>query len=257
MTYGFIGAGNMAQSMIKVLLAADIAPTDIMVASPRRASELAERFKIRAASNAELVAASDVIILAFLPNQLATIAAPIAEQATGKTIISVLAGVPLADITAAFPGAYAVRSLPNINVAQGLGNTSLAFADGIPEQAKQAAQAFYKTMSATVVLDEDRFAAFSAVAGSAPAYVCRFIAAISDAGIANGLDAETTEQIVTQMVLGSAKTLQESGQTARELAATVASPGGCTEAGLKKADAIAFDRMISQVIDATVHHKHT
>jgi len=71
--YGFIGTGNMAQAMIKGLLARQVAPADIAVSSPHTAAKLAQEWGVQSLPAQQLIQASDVVVLAFLPNQLAAV----------------------------------------------------------------------------------------------------------------------------------------------------------------------------------------
>ena len=69
-TYGFIGTGNMAQAMMKGLLRQGVPAKDIHITSPRSAEKLAAALGVVAMSPESLVAASDLVVLAFLPNSV-------------------------------------------------------------------------------------------------------------------------------------------------------------------------------------------
>lgn len=254
MTYGFIGAGNMATAMMKGLLHANVDPADIYVSSPHRAKSLAEELHINAADSQTVIDHSDIVVLAFLPNQLTEIGATL--NFTNKIVVSVLAQITIADLNQAIPNAFNVRALPNINSAIGQGNTALAFADNIDAAQNKSVIHFWKLLGNSVTLEEEQFAIFSAIAGSGPAYVFKFIDALTKAGVANGLEETQAASIATQTVLGSASTLNQSDSDAATLMNSVASPGGSTRAGLDNFEANQFDDVVAKAILATVNHKH-
>ncbi|QEA58884.1 pyrroline-5-carboxylate reductase [Leuconostoc koreense] len=254
MNYGFIGAGNMATAMIKGLIHAGIASKSIYVSSPHSAAKLAEKLHIQAADPETITKACDIVIIAFLPNQLHTMSNSL--NLDGKIVISVLAQVTVADLDKAFPTAFNVRSLPNINSAIGQGSTALAFSNRLNEHQIEVVQNYWHLLGTTSVLDEQHFAIFSAIAGSGPAFVLKFIDALTQAGINNGLDSESAATIAASTVAGTTETLQNSNRDAVTLMNNVASPGGSTRAGLDDFEKNNFDAIVNSAIAATVNHKH-
>ncbi|MEN2370449.1 pyrroline-5-carboxylate reductase family protein, partial [Leuconostoc lactis] len=178
--YGFIGTGNMAQAMIKGLLARQVAPADIAVSSPHTAATLAQEWGVQALSAQQLIQASDVVVLAFLPNQLAAVVNTL--DFGDKLVVSVLAGITVDQLVAATGTTQVVRTLPNINVAINQGITAYTKAS-LTAANDTAFQAFSDQLGQAVAVPEAEFAAFSAVAGSGPAYVFNFIDALAKAGV--------------------------------------------------------------------------
>lgn len=251
--YGFIGTGNMAKAMIQGLLKSGVQATDILVSSPRSASKLADTWGVLALSPQALIDESNVVVLAFLPNQLTRITNEL--HFDQQLIISVLAGISLSELQEATHSTEIVRTLPNVNVAinQGL----IAFASGqLMAPNAQLFGQFTEKLGESTDLSEDQFAIFSAIAGSGPAFVFKYIKALSQAGINNGLSEEVATNIATKTVLGSAMMLASSDATAQELEDKVASPGGSTRAGLDDLDAENFDDAVKHAIKATMQHKH-
>lgn len=251
--YGFIGTGNMAKAMIQGLLKSGVQATDILVSSPRSASKLADTWGVLALSPQALIDESNVVVLAFLPNQLTRITNEL--HFDQQLIISVLAGISLSELQEAMHSTEIVRTLPNVNVAinQGL----IAFASGqLMAPNAQLFGQFTEKLGESTDLSEDQFTIFSAIAGSGPAFVFKYIKALSQAGINNGLSEEVATNIATKTVLGSAMMLASSDATAQELEDKVASPGGSTRAGLDDLDAENFDDAVKHAIKATMQHKH-
>ncbi|MFT8841655.1 pyrroline-5-carboxylate reductase [Leuconostoc citreum] len=252
-TYGFIGTGNMAQAMMKGLLRQGVPAKDIHITSPRSAEKLAAELGVVAMSPESLVAASDLVVLAFLPNQLEKIVQPLNLQ--DKLVVSVLAGVTLETLSAATKSTQIVRTLPNVNVAINQG--VIAYASTVLSATHEKVfQQFVDSLGHHFDVSESQFATFSAVAGSGPAYVFKFIAALAQAGTQNGLEATLATKIATQTVLGSAEMLKQSDLTAQALQNAVASPGGSTRAGLDDFDTQNFDAVVAHAILATIKHKH-
>ena len=251
--YGFIGTGNMAQAMIKGLLGKGVSANNIAVSSPRSAAKLTEKWGVISLSAQKLIDESSLIVLAFLPNQLENVTAKLDFQ--DKLVVSVLAGITLEQLISATHTTQIVRTLPNVNVAINQGVTAFSKTE-LTTTNSTTFKIFSDYLGSSVVLAESQFAIFSAVAGSGPAYVFKYIDALAQAGIANGLEAELATDIATQTVLGSAKTLALSTQTAKELQNAVTSPGGSTRAGLDDLDTQNFDDVIAHAIKATVEHKH-
>ncbi|MEX0381358.1 pyrroline-5-carboxylate reductase [Leuconostoc sp. MS02] len=251
--YGFIGTGNMAQAIIKGLRHKGVLAKEIAVYSPRSAAKLTEKWGVISLPAQTLIDESDLVVLAFLPNQLENVTTNLNFQ--DKLVVSVLAGITVEQLIAATHTTQIVRTLPNVNVAINQGVTAFSKTD-LTTPNSNAFKAFSDYLGSSVNLAESQFAVFSAIAGSGPAYVFKYIDALAQAGVANGLDGDLATNIATQTVLGSAQTLSLSTQTAKELQASVASPGGSTRAGLDDLDTQNFDSVIAHAIKATVEHKH-
>src|SRR5690242_4884594 len=110
MRVGLIGSGNMARAMARgwgdAVLCSD--------SGSGRARALASELGGRAASNAEVAAEADLVILCHKPYQLRLVATEIAENVTA--VVSVLGGVPSGELSAAYPRAQVFRLVPNTPV---------------------------------------------------------------------------------------------------------------------------------------------
>jgi pyrroline-5-carboxylate reductase len=99
--------------------------------------------------------------------------------------------------------------------------------------------------------DEQKLAALGSVAGAGPAYVARFIAALSKAGVSRGLSEETAATLALETVLGTAWMAATTGESMDSIAKRVASPKGTTQAGLDVLDeGAALDKLIGETIEA-------
>jgi pyrroline-5-carboxylate reductase len=99
--------------------------------------------------------------------------------------------------------------------------------------------------------DEAKLAAVGSVAGAGPAYVARFIAALTKAGQKRGLTEEIAAVIARETVLGTVWMAGTTGEDMASIARRVASPNGTTEAGLAVLDREqALDALVSATIEA-------
>ena len=194
-----------------------------------------------------------VLVLAMKPAQLDLAVEQLRPHLSATTIlVSILAGVELASLRQRFPGVGSVvRAMPNVGVAVRRGVVALVGEAGDEAAKPQAAQLFQPLGFAPWMIDEEKFAAVGSVAGAGPAYVARFIAALSKAGVGRGLDPTVAETLARETVLGTAWLSAVSGEGMDALAKRVASPNGTTEAGLAVLDRDSvLDQLVAVTIDA-------
>jgi pyrroline-5-carboxylate reductase len=234
---GFLGAGNMGEAIIKGLLQTGLVPASSIAATDARADRLqqmASQYGIRGlASNRELVAGSDVVILAVKPQIMGAVLREVAPAVDrGRLLISV-AGVPAAALREALgKPARLIRVMPNTPALVLEGVTAIARADGLEAGDLELAQELFGAVGRAVVLDEDALDAVTGLSGSGPAYVAIVIESLADGGVKMGLDRATAMILATQTVLGSARLVLETGMHPGQLKDMVSSPGGTTIAGI-------------------------
>jgi pyrroline-5-carboxylate reductase len=194
-----------------------------------------------------------VVVLAFKPQKLDEVAAELRRFLGAKTVIvSLLAGVEAASLRQRFPGVAAiVRAMPNLPVAVRRGVTGLYSADADQQTKDQLNNLFAALGFAMWMANEAKLAALGSVAGAGPAYVARFIAALTKAGQKRGLTEEISSVIARETVLGTAWMAAMTGEDMASVARRVASPKGTTEAGLAVLDGYeALDLLIGSTIEA-------
>lgn len=187
-----------------------------------------------AASNAELASKADAVFLCHKPDQLQTVAEQVGAAADGKTIVSILAGVTLAELRAAYPGAAAiVRLMPNVAVEIGRGVICLAAeSDDAP-----AVKAQLERIATVVEAPERLIDVATAVMGVGPAYVALYIEAQVDAAVRLGMPPDLAVRLATATTEGSAALLAARGYDTLGLRRSVTSPGGVTARGLAALEA--------------------
>ncbi|GAC1437742.1 MAG: pyrroline-5-carboxylate reductase [Solirubrobacteraceae bacterium] len=217
MEIGLIGAGNMARALARGLderlLCSD--------AGSGRAAQIGEAMP----SNAALADRADIVILAHKPAQLEPVAAEVGSSAA--RIISLLGGVTLAQLRAAYPDApLLVRAMPNTAVQLRQGVTCLCGED------LAAARELFGRVGVVVELPERLMDAATAVSGVAPAYVALLAEAWVDAAVGHGIPGEQAAQLVLESLAGSAALLREHAMDTLAVRREVTSPGGMTARGL-------------------------
>lgn len=215
---GFVGAGNMARALAVGLGE----PALFSDGGSGRAGALAELVGGSAVSNAELVERADVVVLAHKPGQLMATAH---ELGGAKVVLSLLGGVALEALAAAFPEATVTRAMPNTAVAVRKGVTCMCGAEGLDQ--------LLERVGIVVRLPERLMDAATAVSGVAPAYVSLIAEAWVDAAVAQGIPAAEAARLVCASLAGSAALLEERGMDTLAVRREVTSPGGMTARGLR------------------------
>jgi len=204
-------------------------------------------------SFAEAGTSPKLVVLAFKPQKLDEVAPELRKFLSAKTIVvSILAGVEAASLRQRFPGVGSiVRAMPNLPVAVRRGVTGLYSPDVDQRTEAELNNLFSSLGFAMWMADESKLAALGSVAGAGPAYVARFIAALTKAGERRGLSHEIAATIARETVLGTAWMTATTGEDMESVARRVASPKGTTEAGLAVLDKEhVLDELVALTIDA-------
>jgi pyrroline-5-carboxylate reductase len=253
---GFVGTGNMAEAMIKGLLAAGVVAADRVSGSdPRRerVAELKARYGIHATThNEDVLRRAEVVVLSVKPQILVRICDEISPWLKPRaTVISIAAGVPLAVLEAHLPErTRVVRAMPNTPALVGRAATALAPGSHAGEDELRIAHRIFDSIGTTVTLDEGQLDAVTGLSGSGPAYVFLIIEALADAGVKMGLSRYTAQALAAQTVLGSAQLLLETGEHPGRLKDMVTSPGGTAIAGLHTLEAGGLRTTLINAVEA-------
>lgn len=244
-----IGCGNMGGAMLAGWLAAGFAPQRFTVVDPVLEQAPDGVTLLRTLPEGRF----DAILLGVKPQLLAEVAPTIAPLAGPETVLlSILAGVELETLGQRFARAGGiVRIMPNLAAA--IGRSPLALAgQGLDEAGRQAVTALLDPLGTPEWLaSESLFDAVTALAGSGPAFVYRFIDALAQGSVALGLPADQAGRLALATVEGAALLAAASPHSPGELARRVASPGGTTQAGLDVLDADgALARLVAATLDA-------
>jgi pyrroline-5-carboxylate reductase len=236
-TIGFVGAGNMAEAMIRGLLRGeDFGAGQIYASGPRaeRMRELSDAYGIQATTDNKVPAAAQIVVLSVKPQILSRVLDEIADTiAADALVISIAAGVPVSAIQARLAGGTrVVRAMPNTPALVDAGATAIAGGEHAREEDLSDARRIFDAVGLTVVLEESQLDAVTGLSGSGPAYVFLILEALSDAGVKVGLSRRTSQLLAAQTLLGSAKLLLETNEHPGRLKDMVTSPGGTAITGL-------------------------
>ncbi len=233
----FVGGGNMAAALIGGMIARGAAASRIAAIDPSDAQRASLTSQFGIATHARASAAAldaEVVVLAVKPQQMRDAVAAIAPHLRAPLLLSVAAGVRAADVSRWLDGhARIVRTMPNTPALVGLGATGLAAFPGTSDADRRLAEAIMGAVGITVwVDDESKLDAVTALSGSGPAYVFRFVEAMIEGGVALGLSHEQARRLALQTALGAAQLASTSDEPPSVLRERVTSKGGTTAAGL-------------------------
>jgi pyrroline-5-carboxylate reductase len=258
-TIGFIGAGNMAEALIKGIINAGVCkPKYIFINDVRsdRLEFMTRQYRVQAVANhAALAAQVDILILSIKPQNMTNVLLSISEAAFrhNTLTISIAAGVRIAEIAAAIGDRPIIRVMPNTPALIGEGASAL-FANSKARQMMDKAMQIFSAVGKTVIVDnEDLLDAVTAVSGSGPAYFFLLMEEMIRAAYDMGLPAEIAKILVLQTAKGASLLAMERNKFSEgpgELRRKVTSPGGTTEAALKVFAAKSFPQLISEALKA-------
>lgn len=203
------------------------------------------------ASNAELAARADVVVLCHKPDQLDAVAVDVAPHA--KAVVSILGGTPLAALRAAYPDVPVIRLMPNVAVEVGKGVICLARGDDVPAVLAGDVVALLERAATVVTIDEKLMEVATAVMGVGPAYVSLFVEAQVDAAVRLGMPPELAAQLAVATAEGSAALIAAREYDTLDVRRTVTSPGGSTARGLAALEAGGLRAAFQAAAEAVVH----
>jgi pyrroline-5-carboxylate reductase len=254
---GFIGAGNMANSLIAGLLADGYPPRYVWVSDveAEKLDLMASRFGINTLANNQAVAEnSQVLVLAIKPQMMKAVTREIAPsvQKAKPLVISLAAGLTEAAIDRWLGGGVdIVRCMPNTPALVKTGATALHGAENVSAEQRSRAEAVLRAVGLTVWVETEALLdAVTALSGSGPAYFFLFMEAMEEAAMQLGLDAETARLLTQQTALGASRLAMESDDSPAELRRRVTSPGGTTERAIAVFEEAGMRAMVAAAMRA-------
>jgi pyrroline-5-carboxylate reductase len=285
---GFIGGGNMAEALIRGLLAGRVlAPSDLIASDidRNRRQRLKRIFKVDVTGdNSEVVRNARALLIAVKPQNIDEALAELKagtefpssqdstrtagpprrgkakpQQQTAKPValqerlfISIAAGITIARLSGAL-GTHAriIRVMPNAPAMVGEGMAAIVRGAAASQADETFALKIFNAVGDAVALkDETMLDAVTALSGSGPAYVYLFAKAMADAAVAEGLPADLSLRMALRTIRGAESNMRQSKLDANELIRVVASPGGTTEAALHKFAESGFSDIVAGAVHA-------
>jgi pyrroline-5-carboxylate reductase len=250
---GAIGGGVMGSAIISRLLTqATYQNTEIIVSEPtlQQRESLQQTYGVVVTDDNNVAAAAPVLLLAIKPQIFDRVVADLARPIPAGLVISILAGVSIAQLEGAFPDRAIVRAMPNTPATVGAGMTAIAAGRHVSPADLDLATQLFAAIGEVVTVPESLMDAVTGLSGSGPAYVAIAIEALSDGGVAAGLPRPIADRLALQTVLGTAQLLNESNLHPAQLKDRVTSPGGTTIAGVTQLERAGFRSALIEAVIA-------
>jgi len=249
---GLIGAGNMAEALVRGALTAGIVEPGQVIASdpsPARREVFASLGIVLAEDNLEAAGAVGTLVLAVKPQVLDSVLGELAGKVDGKLVVSIVAGATSARISKALgPEARIVRTMPNTPLLVDMGATAIAPGPGANSRDMTLVRALFGAGGQVFEMAEDHMDAVTAVSGTGPAYLFYLAEAMIEAAEAEGFSAAEAKRLVGATLKGSGELLCRSEHSAQELRRRVTTPGGTTAAAVEVLDGAGVrDKLVAAV----------
>ncbi len=251
---GLIGCGKMGSALWEGIVASGVCSGQdgfLFDTYAPAAEELAEKTGANlCASNAEVVAQSDAILVCVKPQGMLETLAELGET-QDKLLISIAAGVKIATIEAAVAQSHrVVRVMPNTPSLVGMGAAGFARGSSATDADAQLTQQLLESVGYACEVAEGDLDAVTALSGSGPAYVFLLIESLIAAAQEQGLSPEIARQLAVQTVGGAAKMVEQTGEEPGVLRENVTSPNGTTFAALESFRGDDFSAIVKRALDA-------
>lgn len=251
---GFMGFGNMASAMADGWIASGVIAGDRMCACAGRYDALVERCDRRGMcamrTADEVASAADVLVVAVKPYMIEGVLGPIAGALAGKVVLSVAAGWDCAAYERVIPGTRHLSTVPNTPVAINEGVIACEKTSTLTDDDRVLLFELLALLGKPVEVETRLLSVAGTVGGCAPAFVAMVIEALGDAAVKHGIPRTTAYEIVSQMMVGTAKLQLETGQHPGAMKDAVCSPGGTTIKGVAELERCGMRSAFISAIDA-------
>lgn len=252
MRIGFLGAGNMTTALVEGMLRGGVAKASLAAydLNPARMEAMRGLGIETAEGVRQLAEAVDVTVLAVKPHAADGVLAQL-RGAKGKALVSIAAGLTMAQLKAALPDAGGiVRAMPNTPAQIGEGVTALCEEHTMRKAPFDELRRMLDACGRTVLVPERLMEAVTAISGSGPAYAYLFIEALADGGVRQGLPRDVAYTLAAQTVAGAGKMVLETGRHPGELKDAVTSPGGTTIEAVYALEKAGLRAAVQDAVDA-------
>ena len=257
----FIGAGNMASSIIGGLINAGVDATTVYVTdiNPSAVQGLHKQYGIQVCSDVvEIIASIDTVLLAVKPQHIRAVCESLAvaikreSLSSPPLVVSIAAGIRIqAMLNWLAIKVPIIRAMPNTPALVNCGASGLYANELVQEAQKHAANEILSATGIVIWVDsEAQLDTVTARSGSGPAYFFRIMESLTKSAIELGLTPETARQLTLQTALGAATMACQSEVELSELRRRVTSPGGTTEQGLRVLEEKEIDVLMKRVLQA-------
>jgi pyrroline-5-carboxylate reductase len=258
LTVGMIGAGNMAEALLRGAFGAGVLAPERCLVANRSNDERLARFRSTwrvetTRDKGRMLRESEMLVLAVKPYDLPGVLTEMAPHTTPRhLVVSVAAGIPLEMIERRLADVPVIRAMPNTSTAVRASATVLAAGRHASADHLAVVRTFFEAVGWVGVVPEPLLDAVTAVSGSGPAYVYALAEALAESGERAGLPAELARTLAAQTVLGAGRMMTETGEPLQALRTRVASPGGTTMAGLEALERGGFRAAVEAAVAGAI-----
>ena len=252
---GFIGFGNMAQALAQGILGGGLVDGARICACARDGAKLAAnaaRIGVSALTDAASVAqASDIVILAVKPYQMADVTAPLRDVLADKIVLTVAAGINFEQFDAMLaPGTHHLSFIPNTPVSVGQGIHVIESRDSLTDDERALVCQILGSCGLVVPMETRLMGTAMTIASCGPAFAAMVIEALGDAGVKHGLPRTQAYQLAAQMLAGTGELCVRTGQHPAAMKDAVCSPGGSTIRGVAALERAGLRAALIDAVDA-------
>lgn len=249
----FIGAGNMAEGMIKGLIKTQVyEPKNIFIKdiSKKRCEYIKNAYGV-SVFDESIYYGFDSVVIAVRPQDFESVGREMITEST--IIISICAGINLDTMISVFGSdRKLVRVMPNVLIEVMHGYSAASVNDKVDDEDKKVVQNILDALGQTMFIDESVFNEFTAFSCAGPAYVVYFANALIDAGVQSGFSRSVAKEMVLENLIGTAKTLNELEGHPYEITDAMTSPAGVTIEGLHALNEHGFSGIVQTAVKRAV-----
>lgn len=259
---GFIGFGSMAGAICDGLLLKEVVDPANIYACARDMDRLRAKCESRGINACEstdqTAAASDIVVIGVLPQQVEAVVKGAADALKGKPVFSIAAGIDYARyISYLGEGFNHISTIPNTPIAVGEGIIVAEATHSLTEDQLALFEGIFGQIAKIEYFSSELLSLGGTGAGCAPAFVDVFIEALADGLVKNGMSRAQAYSIVPQMIMGTASYFMKSGRHPGELKDAICSPGGTTIVGISALEETGFRHSLMYAIDKIMDKKHS
>jgi len=255
MKLAMIGAGRMGGTILRMLKGAGSWSLEACEPDSKGREALAKEMGkgVKLVEKVEELGEAEVILLAVKPAMLKKVAEWLRGRRDSYLLISILAGVTTERLAKEAGGkARVVRAMPNQALRVGEGVTAICAGSGAKKEDLEVARNIFALGGTVLEIGEEQMDVVTALSGSGPAFMAKWVEELEKAATRAGLDAKVAGELAARTMLGTGALLVREGITPGELCSAVASPGGTTEAGLKVMQVGGMEVLAEKAMSAAV-----
>ena len=253
-----IGTGVIGGAVINSLLKSEYEGKVTAAEIDSEKAKVIEKLGVSVTSdNRKAAKEADIIFVSVKPNVLKTVLNEISKEVEGKLVVSTAAAVTIGFCKRVAPKARFVRIMPNVAILVQESFTAYCCDDNVTDEDKEKVKAVLEMMGKSMEIEEKYMDAVTAVSGSGPGYISILVEAITYAGLKVGLPRDLALQSAAQAVLGTAKLVLESGQTAAQIRDMVTTPGGTTIEAIYEVEGSQVRQALIRAVEAATKKSET